>query len=549
MFAQSEKYPIYIGNNLEKSLFLEDIALLTNTDLPIDKLDLKNNWEEYALSDKTTKRLNELQGVNWLYRKIKATDNLEFDKEISLRLINIGDYIEVYLDNHLIGKRTNEHILSRTVIQQVKLPFDLLSPGGHNLLIKFVNSPDGYKRNFSSLEIGYDRNFIKRQIEYNYSVIVFTTLLYLLALYFFLMFIGFKKDINYLLIALFVLCNAIKSTITPMWIIQNAQMIISPYDSTTSVIFYNTSIVALIAFYLLKFDLFKKMKIISLILMSIPFLTLYVYGPVRQVAFFIFIFIVTVYSIYHKKQGSWFVFVAGFLLGLTSILRHYQIMQQGYFIGVILFAVVMLFETAYEISTQIKLRREAGLRSARLENELLKRNIQPHFILNTLTALQEVVEQNQKQAVKLIQSLADEFRLFSKVSDKKLISISDELEICSAHLQIMEYRKDACFTLTTENIDGNELIPPGIFHTIVENGTTHGFASQMNGEFTITKIVNDNFTSYEIFNNGQNKSEKNKPGNGLKYVETRLEESFPDKWKLTSEPMENGWKVTIIICE
>ncbi|MCP4727917.1 MAG: transcriptional regulator, partial [bacterium] len=179
------------------------------------------------------------------------------------------------------------------------------------------------------------------------------------------------------------------------------------------------------------------------------------------------------------------------------------------------------------------------------------RNIQPHFILNTLTSLQEIVEQDPQKASKLILALGEEFQMFSKVAGKKLISISDELKICSAHLKIMEYRKGVNFELLTEGIDGDEKVPPGIFHTLIENGTTHGYTSKNSGVFRITKEKNAKHTKYLIFNDSEvveNLSEISK-GTGMQYIEARLEESFPGSWKLSSSQIENGWKVIIDISE
>jgi hypothetical protein len=48
----------------------------------------------------------------------------------------------------------------------------------------------------------------------------------------------------------------------------------------------------------------------------------------------------------------------------------------------------------------------ACLLAQRLEIELLKKNIQPHFLLNTLTVLIEVIEQAPATAVKLIEAVA-----------------------------------------------------------------------------------------------------------------------------------------------
>lgn len=44
-------------------------------------------------------------------------------------------------------------------------------------------------------------------------------------------------------------------------------------------------------------------------------------------------------------------------------------------------------------------------------------------------------------AIKLIEALADEFRMINQISTLKLIPIGQEIDLCRAHLKIMSYRK------------------------------------------------------------------------------------------------------------
>ena len=81
--------------------------------------------------------------------------------------------------------------------------------------------------------------------------------------------------------------------------------------------------------------------------------------------------------------------------------------------------ILMLFLFASHVIQVRQVRREreaAQLKSARLEVELLRRQIQPHFLMNTLTALAEWVEQEPRVASKMIQALSEEFRVLCDIS-------------------------------------------------------------------------------------------------------------------------------------
>lgn len=551
-FAQVEVKQIDKKNST--AIYVSNISVLEKSINHIDSTenpDLK--WIEYIMNDISSKCINDLSGTNWIHKKFEIIDSIGFEKEISLNLWNIGDANEIYWDRQLIGKRgnlnTNNIKPSEPIYQLVKIPFNYLTIGQHELHIKFHNVSTDKNVTYSSIEIGDDRYFIKRQIKTNYVTIIFTVILFGVASFFMLMFFGFKARLSFLLLAVFCLMNALKSYLSPLWVIQSSGVALSTYNDYLCEIFYTIGNHALLAFFIVKFDIRKISYPLAAAIFLSPILIVPFDARISQVVFFILCYMMIFYGLYIKKSGSLFALSAMTLFAAWSLIRYFTFIWQGYFIGVIFFSIVLLFEAVRDIASQIKLKREANLRSTRLENELLKKNIQPHFILNTLTALQEVVEQNPKHAIKLIQALADEFRLFSKVSGEKLIPISEELEICSAHLKIMEYRKDAKFTLTKENITGNELLPPGILHTIIENGITHGFKSKTNGKFLVSKEIKNDCVIYKVSNDGINNKKEFNKRTGIKYIETRLEESFSGKWELVSHPSIDGWIVEIKICD
>ena len=69
-------------------------------------------------------------------------------------------------------------------------------------------------------------------------------------------------------------------------------------------------------------------------------------------------------------------------------------------------ATTMVICTSFSIARQFARKenaeREAQLKSARLENELLKKNINPHFVLNTLTSVIVWLRKDPISAIKLI---------------------------------------------------------------------------------------------------------------------------------------------------
>jgi LytS/YehU family sensor histidine kinase len=92
-------------------------------------------------------------------------------------------------------------------------------------------------------------------------------------------------------------------------------------------------------------------------------------------------------------------------------------------------------------------------------------------------------------------------------------------------------------------------VPPMIFHTLIENGLTHGYENKLQGTFTLQRKKNSNCVQYILSNDGDFNSgeSKDSSGFGLRYIKNRLEESYPDRWDIISRKQAQGWETTIEI--
>lgn len=252
---------------------------------------------------------------------------------------------------------------------------------------------------------------------------------------------------------------------------------------------------------------------------------------------------ITAWAAWLRKEGSvvnllgmilaWIAYIFGFAFaGLAAIM-----------------AICTSLTTARHLAGKERAEREAQLKSARLENELLRKNINPHFLLNTLTSIIVWLRKDTKSAIKLIEALAEEFRTIMQVSALNRIPMRQEIDLCEAHLRIMSYRKGADYRLETSGIVEDEEIPPMIFHTLIENGLSHGYESRSKGNFTLQRSQNSDSVRFRLFNDGDfsEAGAKDSSGFGLKYIRSRLEESYPDRWSVVSQQCTQGWETIIEI--
>ena len=255
--------------------------------------------------------------------------------------------------------------------------------------------------------------------------------------------------------------------------------------------------------------------------------------------------IITIWALFKRREESIIIFI-GLIAAWTAYFFNIA------FAGL---ATTMVICTSFSIARQFARKetaeKEAQLKSARLENELLKKNINPHFILNTLTSVIAWLRKDPNSAIKLIEALADEFRMINQISALRQIPIKQEIDLCKAHLKIMSYRKGADYKMETINIAEKESVPPMIFHTLIENGLTHGYENKVQGVFTLEWKKNPNCVQYILSNDGDFNSDETKgsTGFGLRYIRSRLEESYPGHWEINSHKKAPGWETIIEIKE
>ncbi len=256
------------------------------------------------------------------------------------------------------------------------------------------------------------------------------------------------------------------------------------------------------------------------------------------------------YTFKKEPLGSGLIALGLIIFGLTSFFEMRGVARIDYYIGILSFILTLTIFIGYQLRLFLRQRRQALLRSSTLENQLLKRSLQPHYLFNSLMSLQEWIETNPTEAAQFVQVLADEFRALCNMSGRTLIPMEEELAMCRSHLAIMGFRREAQFKLQTDGISGEEQIPPAVFHTLIENGLTHGFADRDEGTFCLRKTMKAGGAHYELSNDGNtsaNANDKAHNGTGLRYVRARLEEAFPGRWELEAGPTAEGWRIHLSV--
>lgn len=245
-------------------------------------------------------------------------------------------------------------------------------------------------------------------------------------------------------------------------------------------------------------------------------------------------------------------------LALFSIAFHVPIdefLDGTYYYAMSALSVALFVLRAATFEATRQKAQDAEILSNRLKLELLKKHLQPHFVMNTLMALSEWIVEHPKTGLKMIQALAAEFRILYEVTDRDTVSLSREIELCQAYLELMSYRKNQRYTLTLEVVDTNSAVPPAIFHTLIENAFSHNSYQSKETEFSLTQQTENGQYTY-IFCapiDQPIRTDNEAPassGIGLSYVKARLNETWGGRASFKDGASPDGfWRTVVHINE
>ena len=487
---------------------------------------------------------------------------------------NVCSAYEIFWDDQLVGVNgkvgsNDEPKKSGIIRKYIPLKYSYTLPGEHIIYIRSSAFCLTENIAFSQIVFGYSTVISSEENINTNKNILFLTFFFSMVLISLSLYISGWKNFSFLCFGVFTFLLSVKYIWLYLLDLDFIKVTFSQWFNTY--ITYLTEDVAiffLFLFVIWHFDISDKKKHIipGLVFFTlILFLTSGAYG----FSFWILRLLVSVYAttiiiqrLKDKIAGSYSLLVAFGLFLVYSIYFLYLLIagisfEYSFLVSLIINVIIFsLFIVAIsnKIQDQNKQFQTVLLRAQRLESELLKKSIQPHFIMNTLLSIKSRILKDSAKAEKLIDALANQFRLINEISDKSEIPLEEEIKLCKLHLELMGYRFNAVYNFILKgNLNGKN-IPPVIFHTLVENAFTHAYLPKENGTFYFECKINENDTVYKLSNDGsqiinlKNKStDEIDEGLGLKYIRTRLEESYPGNWKLDYGIVNNLWEVQITI--
>ncbi len=479
-----------------------------------------------------------------------------------------GQYLS---NNGKVGNNAEEEVPGK-IDHITPISASLWTTGEHviSLQISNFNSTKYLRTRYFEIKIGPIDRLLTSPIHKNFIPLMALGGLFIMAVYFLFLYLNHSRLSAYITFSL--LCFAVSALL----ISETAKGIIGytydwHYIRLCLIQFFTFTVAFLLPlFFLFQFSILNKR--FFLIPLFLALCSIVILVPGFSLANFIlflttfFVSLVITFKAYiAKKEGALMAVLAVSSVTIINLVLPFAFQEQFFFLSFTLL-ILMVLSSLTQKMTAVEVEKEhALLVSAQLKIALLKKNIQPHFILNTLTSIEQWIEEEPKTAIRFIDALADEFRVLNHIAEKKLIPLSQEIELCDSHLKIMSYRKDKTFIIETRNTDPMLLLPPAIIHTLIENSLTH---NQYSDRIVTFRLVQHTLTENPLESNtkyikhskwvklalftpmGINKNSDNLgtgSGTGLKYIKSRLFESFQEQWKLENNIIDGQWVTSIYI--
>lgn len=167
------------------------------------------------------------------------------------------------------------------------------------------------------------------------------------------------------------------------------------------------------------------------------------------------------------------------------------------------------------------------------ELELLKTQLNPHFLFNALNSIKALIIINPEKSRTAIVQLSEILRFTLQYSKEKLIPLEKELIEVEKYLSLEQMRFDSRLEIKINKPSFIEhyQIPPAMLLTLAENAVKHGIGKlELGGKIIIEQMEEDNTIIIRVRNTGRFEQCET-GGIGLKQIRARLEALYGESAK------------------
>lgn len=196
-------------------------------------------------------------------------------------------------------------------------------------------------------------------------------------------------------------------------------------------------------------------------------------------------------------------------------------------------SIKLLKKWVYENDRNQKIEKE----KLSMELEMLKAQVHPHFLFNTLNNLYALTLTHSDKAPVVVTHLSDLLRYMLYECDEKEVPLEKEIEVLKKYVELekIRYGKRIDVSFSCDGDIKKNVIAPLILLPFVENSFKHGISEQLDQCWVNLHLhaAGNEFTFNLSNSSGNSKLKSAAGGIGLQNIKKRLEIIYPGKYALT----------------
>lgn len=220
---------------------------------------------------------------------------------------------------------------------------------------------------------------------------------------------------------------------------------------------------------------------------------------------------------------------------IQSLINTLNLIELYFLIFASLLFIIYIYYYIKELKSREQEKRELQEELVNAKLSILKSQMQPHFLFNTLNSISSLIDESRSKAQNTIADLSSFLRQVLNIGESNVVKLKVELDLLEKYIRIMKVRYGHHLEVNHQ-VDFEcyqYKVPALMLQPIAENAIQHGYSRNhktLKIDFRIK--AEDNFLIIRAYNNGQlievNENVFNR-GIGLSNLRQRLDKIYgPD---------------------
>ncbi len=197
-----------------------------------------------------------------------------------------------------------------------------------------------------------------------------------------------------------------------------------------------------------------------------------------------------------------------------------------------------MFRIFTEWSKNENVKKEIESQKTVAELQLLKNQLNPHFLFNSLNSIYSLTSKKSNDAPEAVITLSELLRYMLYRTNDDFVKLNNELDYIQNYLKLQRLRiaNNENVTLNIHGNITNQKIRPLLLISFIENAFKYGTDFKGNTMVDIDIYIDKNEFKFNCINLiGNSKKDDDNSGIGLKNTKERLELLYPEKHELIVE--------------